>query len=74
MDFHEPSCQAGRLFFIGMKKIFHLLAAVVVLALHGCASNTGVYEDEEEYSSMPWATPEQWEAGPAIPGLSGSGY
>ena len=69
---NRPVMQDGC--FLGMKKILYPLAAVVVLALHGCASDKGAYEDDEEYSSMPWATPEQWEAGPAIPGLSGPGY
>ncbi len=57
-----------------MKKIIYPFAVVVMLTLYGCASNNSAYEDEEEYSSMPWATPEKWEAGPSIPGLSGPGY
>lgn len=46
----------------------------MVLILGGCATNDDAYVDEEEYSSMPWSTPEKWEAGPALPGLSGPGY
>ena len=47
-----------------------LVAVAAVLTLGGCASDNGAYQDEEEYSSMPWTTPQSWEAGPAIPGMS----
>lgn len=60
-----------------MKRIEHFLcftATVVALLLCGCASNNEAYDDDEEYSSMPWNTPQNWEAGPAIPGLSNPGY
>jgi len=43
-----------------------LLAFVV--ALCGCASND--YHDEQEYSDMPWNTPQQWEGSRSIPGMS----
>lgn len=60
-------------------KIFHgiicLTLVTMSLTLCGCAStDDDVYVDEEEYSSMPWATPESWEAAPSLPGLSGPGY
>ncbi len=51
----------------------YLVATAAALSLCGCASNDA-YQDEEEYSSMPWSTPQNWEAAPSIPGLSGPGY
>ena len=57
-----------------MNKIFRIAMGLVVLTavltLCGCASDDGIYQDEQEYSSMPWNTPQSWEAGPAIPGMS----
>ena len=55
------------------RSILTLLAAAIVLALGGCASDDA-YKDDEEYSSMPWNTPQNWEAAPSIPGLSGPGH
>ncbi len=55
-------------------KIFYLATIAAVLTLCGCATPNDGYTDEEEYSSMPWNTPQSWEAGPSLPGLSGPGY
>ncbi|WP_168433542.1 hypothetical protein [Pontiella sulfatireligans] len=44
-----------------------LAAATIVLA--GCATNDD-YRDEQEYSDMPWNTPQSWEGSRSIPGLS----
>jgi len=52
----------------------YLLASTTLLVLSGCASNKNGYVDEEEFSNMPWSTPQNWEAAPSIPGLSGPGY
>ena len=57
-----------------LKKIPCLLVAAAALALGGCASTDGDFVDEQEYSNMPWNTPQQWEGSPSIPGLSGPGY
>jgi len=51
-----------------------LLMAATVLVLAGCATNDNDYVDEQEYSNMPWNTPQQWEGSPSVPGLSGPGY
>ena len=52
----------------------YLLLAAAAMALGGCASTDNDYIDEQEYSNMPWNTPQQWEGSPSIPGLSGPGY
>ncbi len=52
----------------------YIAAVTALLALSGCATNNDPYVDEEEYSSMPWNTPQNWEAAPSIPGMSGPGY
>ncbi|MEE9367573.1 MAG: hypothetical protein V3V05_01790 [Pontiella sp.] len=49
-----------------------LVMAVTALMLSGCAS-TDDYNDDEEYSNMPWNTPQQWEGSRSVPGLGGSG-
>ena len=51
-----------------------LLLVVSGLALGGCATNDDAFVDDQEYSNMPWNTPQQWEGSPSIPGLSGPGY
>jgi len=48
-----------------------LLAAAA--ALSGCATPENEYQDEQEYSNMPWNTPQQWEGSRSIPGLGGGG-
>ncbi len=50
------------------------LIAAAILVLGGCATNNNDFVDEQEYSNMPWNTPQQWEGSPSIPGLSGPGY
>ena len=57
-----------------MKPLLSLLSTLIVVSLSGCATSDDVYMDEQEYSDMPWATPEKWEAGPGIPGMSGPQY
>ena len=76
MHFGIPSRQPGRLFFYmkHLKILPCLFTVAAVLALGGCATNEGAYVDEQEYSNMPWNTPQQWEGSPSIPGLSGPGY
>jgi hypothetical protein len=57
-----------------IKKIPYILIVSSALAVFGCATNDDAYIDEQEYSNMPWNTPQQWEGSPSIPGLSGPGY
>ena len=57
-----------------LKTISYLLVAASALALTGCASNDGDFHDEQEYSDMPWNTPQQWEGSPSVPGLSNPNY
>ncbi len=58
-----------------ISRLFYVTAFTALLSLCGCATQDDVYTDEEEYSSMPWATPESWENSSSIPGLSGqNGY
>jgi uncharacterized lipoprotein YajG len=56
------------------KTIHYLLLAVSTLMIGGCATNDDAYIDEQEYSNMPWNTPQQWEGSRSVPGLSGPGY
>lgn len=49
------------------------MVAASVLVLGGCATTDDEFIDEQEYSNMPWSTPQQWEGSRSIPGLSGSG-
>jgi len=55
-------------------KISTLFIFSTALVLGGCATNDNEFVDEQEYSNMPWNTPQQWEGSPSIPGLSGPGY
>ena len=58
-----------------LRQIPFLIVAAATLLLCGCASTKDEYHDEEEYSNMPWNTPQQWEGSRSIPGLGGgSGY
>ena len=57
-----------------LKKIPYLLLPAAALVLGGCASTEGDFIDEQEYSNMPWNTPQQWEGSPSIPGLSNPNY
>ena len=50
-------------------KIIYMLAATTALTLCGCATNDD-YQDDKEYSDMPWNTPQQWEGSRSIPGMS----
>lgn len=52
-----------------LNKTILTLAAATALCLCGCASDDA-YHDEQEYSNMPWNTPQQWEGSRSIPGLS----
>ena len=52
-----------------LKPICMAAAAAAVLTFSGCATNDE-YRDEKEYSDLPWNTPQQWERGPSVPGLS----
>jgi len=55
-------------------KIFPpILVAAASLILCGCATSDDDFVDEQEYSNMPWNTPQQWEGSPSVPGLSGPG-
>jgi hypothetical protein len=56
-----------------LKIIPYLLVAAAALALGGCATNDDDFVDDQEYSNMPWNTPQQWEGSRSIPGLSGGG-
>ena len=49
--------------------IIYLLAAIATTTLCGCATKDS-YRDSQEYSDMPWNTPQQWEGSRSIPGLS----
>jgi len=59
-----------------MKNLKHLLflslAAAAISLCAGCASNDDYIEDEE-YSNMPWNTPQQWEGSRSVPGFGGGG-
>ena len=57
-----------------LNRIPYLLVAAAALAFAGCASNDGDFHDEQEYSDMPWNTPQQWEGSPSVPGLSNPNY
>lgn len=46
-----------------------IIATAAVLMLTGCATQDA-YHDDQEYSNMPWNTPQQWEGSRSIPGLS----
>ncbi|QBG48653.1 hypothetical protein EGM51_15040 [Verrucomicrobia bacterium S94] len=57
-----------------IKTIFALITAAGALTFSGCATHDE-YQDEQEYSNMPWNTPQDWEGSRSIPGISGSsGY
>lgn len=56
-----------------LNKTPYLLAAAAALLLAGCATSDDDFIDEQEYSNMPWNTPQQWEGSPSVPGLSGPG-
>lgn len=47
-----------------------MLAMASLVFLSGCATPEDQYNDEQEYSNMPWNTPQQWEGSRSIPGLS----
>ncbi|VGO17327.1 hypothetical protein PDESU_05923 [Pontiella desulfatans] len=53
---------------------FILLAATVSILIAGCATTDDGYVDDQEYSNMPWNTPQQWEGSRSVPGLSGQNY
>ena len=55
------------------KIILMLLAAASIASLSGCATPENEYQDDQEYSSMPWNTPQQWEGSRSVPGLGGGG-
>jgi len=52
--------------------ILALIATTGSLTLTGCATNDE-YQDEQEYSNMPWNTPQSWEGSRSVPGLGGGG-
>ncbi|MEI6892075.1 MAG: hypothetical protein V5783_07890 [Pontiella sp.] len=52
------------------KTILALFTVTASLMLTGCATTANEYDDEQEYSNMPWNTPQQWEGSSSIPGLS----
>ncbi|MDH3981804.1 MAG: hypothetical protein OES84_02760 [Kiritimatiellaceae bacterium] len=54
------------------QNILYFALAMFALALSGCAT-TDEYEDDKEYSDMPWNTPQQWEGSHSVPGLGGGG-
>ncbi len=70
-----PSRSAGRFFFImkNAAKIFSVIVAFIALILSGCATS-GDYRDEQEFSDMPWNTPQSWEGSRSLPGLSSPNY
>jgi hypothetical protein len=57
-----------------MKTFCSLLAVAALFTLGGCATPDDDFVDEQEYSNMPWNTPQQWEGSPSVPGLSNPGY
>ncbi len=46
-----------------------ILVAASTVVLCGCAS-TDEYRDDQEYSNMPWNTPQKWEGSRQLPGLT----
>jgi|TARA_A200000113_G_scaffold194022_1_gene183872 hypothetical protein len=56
-----------------MKTITHTLFILgLLLTLHGCATPPS-HQDDQEFSDMPWNTPQQWEGSRQMPGLSTPG-
>ncbi|MDF7823161.1 hypothetical protein P4B35_03995 [Pontiellaceae bacterium B12227] len=55
------------------KTILALVTAAATILLAGCATPDDEYNDEQEYSNMPWNTPQQWEGSRSVPGLGGGG-
>jgi len=49
--------------------ILVLFLAAAGTLLSGCASDEA-YRDDQEYSNMPWNTPQQWEGSRQLPGMS----
>ena len=45
-----------------------------MLVLSGCATQKKGFEEEREYSDMPWNTPQQWEGSRQIPGMQQPSY
>ena len=66
----RPVMRDGYFILLPMKpyQLILFLAAVGTLFC-GCASDEG-YRDEQEYSNMPWNTPQQWEGSRQLPGMS----
>ncbi|MDF7801778.1 hypothetical protein P4C99_20030 [Pontiellaceae bacterium B1224] len=56
------------------KLILTLFSASATVLLTGCATPDDEYHDEQEYSNMPWNTPQDWEGSRSIPGMSSQGY
>ena len=67
-------CKRDGYFLSIMKKsisiILLFVASITMLVVSGCATNDNPYEDEKEYSDMPWNTPQQWEGSRSMPGMS----
>jgi hypothetical protein len=55
------------------KIILALFTATASVLLTSCATPEDEYHDEQEYSNMPWNTPQQWEGSRSVPGLGGGG-
>jgi PBP1b-binding outer membrane lipoprotein LpoB len=56
------------------KIILTLFTVTATVFLTGCATPDDQYHDEQEYSNMPWNTPQDWEGSRSIPGMSGGSY
>ncbi|MBT8043096.1 MAG: hypothetical protein KJN67_03770 [Pontiella sp.] len=52
-----------------LSAFFCFIAAASIALLCGCAT-TDEFHDDQEYSSMPWNTPQQWEGSRQLPGLT----
>ena len=55
------------------KTALFITMAAAALMLSSCATTDDEYQDDQEYSNMPWNTPQQWEGSRSIPGLGGGG-
>jgi uncharacterized protein YceK len=47
-----------------------LSAVFTALLLGGCSTPVNSDGSKKEYSDMPWNTPQMWEGGMSIPGMS----
>jgi hypothetical protein len=74
LDFGFRPVNGAGLFLIMKPTLFILLAAISTLLFAGCRMPNDRNMDDQEYSNMPWNTPQDWEGSRSIPGMSGQSY